>query len=140
MSESSHPPQRSDARVSRIERTIGHLLRWGVVASLLLLIAGTALNAAQGQYGHTAADTQRLTAASGAFPAHDLPWLFNGLRERDGQPLIVLGLLLLIATPVARVIVSIVAFALSRDWPFVLITAIVLALLGVSFAIGEASP
>jgi uncharacterized membrane protein len=37
------------------------------------------------------------------------------------------GILTLLATPVARVLVSIVEYAVERDWPFVTLTAIVLA-------------
>jgi uncharacterized membrane protein len=43
--------------------------------------------------------------------------------------LIQLGLLLLIATPVARVLFSVVAFLYEKDWTYVAITMIVLALL-----------
>jgi len=46
-----------------------------------------------------------------------------------GRGLIQLGLLLLIATPVARVVFSAVAFACQRDYTYVTITLIVLALL-----------
>jgi uncharacterized membrane protein len=46
-----------------------------------------------------------------------------------GRGLIQLGLLLLIATPVARVIFSVFAFARQRDATYVLITLIVLAVL-----------
>ena len=48
-----------------------------------------------------------------------------------GEPrgLIQLGLLLLIATPVARVVFSVFAFARQRDWIYVVITLIVLAVL-----------
>jgi uncharacterized membrane protein len=49
-----------------------------------------------------------------------------GLRARS---IIQLGVLLLIATPVLRVVVSLVGFALERDWHYVLITAIVLSIL-----------
>jgi uncharacterized membrane protein len=42
------------------------------------------------------------------------------------------GVLLLIATPVARVIFSLVEFALEKNWLYVLITGIVLGLLGYS--------
>ena len=39
------------------------------------------------------------------------------------------GLVILLATPVLRVVISIAAFARRREWPFVLYTAFVLALL-----------
>jgi uncharacterized membrane protein len=42
---------------------------------------------------------------------------------------ILIGLLILIATPVARVALSLVAFIAERDWIFVWITAAVLGVL-----------
>src|SRR3984893_487133 len=52
-----------------------------------------------------------------------------GLLIVRPQAIIVLGLLVLIATPVVRVAVSIVAFALERDRTYVVITSLVLAIL-----------
>ncbi len=46
-----------------------------------------------------------------------------------GQGLIQLGLLLLIATPIARVALSVVGFAIERDRMYVAFTLIVLAIL-----------
>jgi uncharacterized membrane protein len=43
--------------------------------------------------------------------------------------IITLGLILLLATPVARVAVSVIAFALSRDRLYVAITLVVLCIL-----------
>jgi uncharacterized membrane protein len=57
------------------------------------------------------------------------------LREAakfHGRGLIQLGLLVLIATPVARVLFSVLAFVYEKDWTYVAITMIVLALLGYS--------
>jgi uncharacterized membrane protein len=54
------------------------------------------------------------------------------LREAGkfhGRGLIQLGLLVLIATPVARVLFSVFAFLYERDWTYVAVTMIVLALL-----------
>ena len=45
---------------------------------------------------------------------------------------------LLIATPVMRVAVSIVAFLIERDWIFVIVTSFVLAMLILSFFLGKA--
>ena len=47
----------------------------------------------------------------------------------NGRAIIQLGLLLLIATPVARVLFSAIAFAIERDYMYVVITLIVLAIL-----------
>jgi hypothetical protein len=43
------------------------------------------------------------------------------------------GLLVLLLTPVARVVVSVVGYLADRDWPFVFYTGIVLTLLIGSF-------
>ena len=45
------------------------------------------------------------------------------------RAIIQFGLLLLIATPIARVTFSLVGFAMERDWTYAVITAIVLAIL-----------
>ena len=47
--------------------------------------------------------------------------------------LLTVGLLVLLITPVARVVVSVVGFVRARDWRFVLYTGIVLVLLTTSF-------
>lgn len=49
------------------------------------------------------------------------------------------GLLALIATPVARVIVSLVEYVRERDWFFALTTAAVLAVLAVTVAVALAN-
>src|SRR5947207_7307874 len=46
-----------------------------------------------------------------------------------GRGLIQLGLLVLIATPIARVVFSLLVFLWQRDWTYVMVTAIVLGLL-----------
>jgi uncharacterized membrane protein len=100
------------------------------VISLLLVAVGTAIDFAQGEN-----DTELSTLKTGN--GHSLfTRYFARLAAFDGHAIITLGLIVLIATPVLRVAVSIVAFAIERDWTFVVITTLVLALLGVSFAVG----
>ncbi len=52
-----------------------------------------------------------------------------GLTALRGRGIIQLGLLLLIATPVLRVAMSFAAFLRRRDWTYVLVTLVVIALL-----------
>src|SRR5215471_3984749 len=66
-----------------------------------------------------------------SFP-QTLGQIWGGLQALQPQSIIALGLLLLIATPILRVAVSIVAFALERDLRFVVITALVLGILIIS--------
>jgi len=61
-------------------------------------------------------------AATFAFPA-----------SRLTHALLTVGLLVLLLTPVARVVVSVMGFLRARNWWFVLYTSIVLVLLVVSF-------
>jgi uncharacterized membrane protein len=52
--------------------------------------------------------------------------------SRLANTLMTTGLILLLATPVARVLVSIVDYALERDWLFTLLTLIVMMELAAS--------
>ena len=55
--------------------------------------------------------------------------IIRGTFAGRAPAIVQLGLLLLIATPVARVALSLVAFVLQRDRVYVIVTTIVLALL-----------
>lgn len=130
------PPEK--ASPASTEATISAVLRIGVAASLVLLAGGSLLSFLQaGGYGAQESEVRRLSGAAGAFP-RTAAWFLAGLRHGDGQAIIVAGLLLLIATPVLRVAVSVVAFWRERDRAFVLITSLVLLLLALSFALGRA--
>jgi uncharacterized membrane protein len=54
----------------------------------------------------------------------------------DGRGLIQLGVLVLIATPIARVAFSVIGFARQRDWLYVVMTLVVLVLLVYSVTTG----
>ncbi len=59
-----------------------------------------------------------------------------GLRHFNGQSIVALGLLVLIATPVMRVLVSVVAFLQEHDRLYTLITMVVFCLLILSLVLG----
>jgi uncharacterized membrane protein len=125
------------ASSARTERLISRVLRVGVYTSLALIAAGTLLSFVAGGYGNQPSDLARLTGPGGAFP-RTLAWFGHGLLHFDGQAVIVAGLLILILTPIVRVMVSLIGFARERDRTYVWITAAVLALLILSFALGKA--
>jgi uncharacterized membrane protein len=117
---------------------ISTVLRTGVTASLLLIAVGTLLSFVQaGGYGAGPSEVARLISPAGSFPRTG-SWFIGGLVHLNGQAVIVGGLLLLVATPVLRVAVSMIAFARERDRVFCAITAIVLFLLLLSFVLGKA--
>jgi len=117
---------------------LSRLLRIGVVASMAVVIAGVTLTFFHHpQYVRSTTALRELTDAATIYP-HRLAGVIAQIRTGRGQGIVMIGLLMLIATPVARVAFSIVAFAIERDRLYVAITCVVLALLLVSFAIGAA--
>ena len=134
-------PASTTSHVFRMELIISELLRRGVFVSLFLLTLGTILcfvrSGDYGQAGGTAADFHRLLAQHHAPPA-SFHATVQGILHLQGEAIILPGLLLLIATPVLRVAVSIVAFTLEKDRIFAAITTVVFLLLVLSFALGKA--
>ena len=63
--------------------------------------------------------------------------IFREAGAWQGRGLIQLGLLLLIATPVARVAFSVGAFLYERDWTYVAVSLLVLGLLFYSLFSGH---
>jgi uncharacterized membrane protein len=136
--EQSSASDAQDARVRRVELVISRLLRIGVVTSLLIVTWGTVISFVRHpDYTSVPSELQRLTRPGAAFP-HTLGDVWRGLKQGRGQAIVTAGLLLLIATPVLRVAVSILGFVYERDRTFVAITATVLMLLLLSFLLGKA--
>jgi len=110
---------------TRVDRIIGEMLRTGVlVAAAVVLVGGV-------MYLRSAAHEPRnFTVFHGVPDAlKTIPGVLNGTVSLDAQSIIQLGLLLLIATPIARVAFSVAAFALERDWLYVAVTLVVLGVL-----------
>jgi uncharacterized membrane protein len=121
-----------------MERVVSNLLRIGVATSLFVVVFGTAVTFVHHPaYVTSGRDLHRLTGPGADFP-HSVPAVIRGIEHHQGRSLVVAGLLLLIATPVLRVAVSIVAFATQRDRTFVIVTSIVLTVLVASFLLGRA--
>jgi uncharacterized membrane protein len=81
---------------------------------------------------------KEVPAVAKDFP-HTVGATLESLMALRGQGFILVGLLVLLITPVMRVAVSIVAFAIQKDRAFTIITTIVLAILLVSFVLGRVS-
>ena len=116
----------------RIEIILGKLLRTGVLTAAAVVVAGGAWylirhGAASPQYGAFRGEPSDLRSIGG---------ILAGLEGLHARSIVQLGLLLLIATPVARVAFSAIAFALQKDWAYVLITLIVFGILIYSLAGG----
>ena len=137
-------PQRGQTALALpTEEIIGWILRIGVSASAICVLLGVIVLFITGGtgYGATITNLSQLThyvsGAQGRFPTTPAE-VIAGLAQFKPYALIALGLLLLILTPVIRVAASIVIFLLERDYAYVVITAIVLLILIVSFLLGKA--
>ncbi len=109
----------------QVEQVMGTLLRIGVMLAAVVVLGGGIFY---------------LIHFGGAFPDYrvfrgepaDLRSMAGVVKESlalHSRGLMQLGLLLLIATPVARVVFSVFAFALERDYTYVVVTLIVLLVL-----------
>lgn len=109
----------------RVDEIIGNLLRVGVILSAAVVLSGGVLYLAQ--HGSTVPD-YRVFRGEPAY-LRGVSGIVSDTRALDGRGLIQLGLLVLLATPIARVAFSVVAFALERDRTYVAVTLTVLAVL-----------
>lgn len=95
----------------QIEIRIGTVLKWGVGVATAVMLIGAAVY---------------LFHNGSAKPDYKT---FRSMKQPEGSGPIHLAILLIIATPVSRVIYAAYAFARRRDWLYALISTIVLVLL-----------
>lgn len=107
----------------QVEEFIGQVLRAGVLLSSAVTVIGICLYLA---HHHSA------IPAYGVFHSSNgtlLPGFVGKALHGNAIAIIQLGILLLIATPVARVFFLVLAFALERDKMYVAVSALVLFIL-----------
>jgi uncharacterized membrane protein len=112
------------ARALQAERLIGRLLIGVTYVSVVLLLVGVGLLIAAG-----------ISPLSGG-PGLDLGLLPSDLLGLDSTGFLWLGLLAVIAAPIARVTVALLAYARDEDWLMVGVSAGILLVIAV--AIGSA--
>jgi uncharacterized membrane protein len=120
-----HPFQPQPWRDRRIELILGNLLRTGVLLSAAVVLCGAGIYLAH--HAHEPASYRVFRGEPSDL--RTIPGVIRSVIEERGRGLIQLGLLLLIATPIARVVFSIVGFTIERDRMYVAFTLIVLAVL-----------
>ncbi|MDA8271534.1 MAG: DUF1634 domain-containing protein [Actinomycetota bacterium] len=126
-------------KIRRAESLISGVLRIGVLLSLSIVVIGITVSFARkpGVYLHTNAANKALLTSSSTYP-HSLSAVFSGLAHFQGDAVIVFGLIILLATPILRVLVSAVIFGFQKDRYFVPITVFVFLVLVTSFLLGKA--
>jgi uncharacterized membrane protein len=109
----------------QIEQVVGYLLRVGVLVSAAVVLLGAVLYLAQ--EGATVPDYGKF---KGEPPGLEhVGSIVQGALRFRGRYVIQFGILLLMATPVARVVLTVFAFAWQRDRFYVAVTLFVLAIL-----------
>ena len=112
----------------RLETIIGRLLQIGVLVAAATVLAGGILYLTQSHSGHV----DYRSFVPGGPDIRTLSGIVLSAAHFESQGLIQLGLLLLIATPVARVGMAVVGFALERDRLYTVVSLIVLVILAFS--------
>lgn len=109
----------------KIEVIIAHLLRAGVLLSASVVLVGACLYLVR--HGHTPVDYRVFRGEPADL--RDIRGIVTDSIALRGEGIIQLGLLILIATPVARVAFSIFGFALEKDDLYVGVASVVLLIL-----------
>jgi len=109
----------------RLEMIIGRILQVGVITAAVIVAVGGIVYLA----GTAATIPDYHTFHRETAYAMSLPSIIASALAFNSYDIILLGLLLLIATPIVRVIFSVIAFILQRDATYVVITLIVLSVL-----------
>ena len=114
-----------DSRDEKVERVIGRLLQFGVLIAAMIVVAGGILLLAR--YGRVPANFQQFRGEDPGL--RSVGGIIRAALSGDPRAIVQLGLVFLIATPVARVALTLGAFIVQRDRLYMLTTSIVLALL-----------
>jgi uncharacterized membrane protein len=117
--------RRGELSDDQVDQILGNLLRIGVIIATIVAAIGGVLYLAQ--HGLDQADYHVFRGEPTEL--RRVGGIVRGALGLNARAVVQLGLVLLIATPVARVAMSLVAFALQRDRVYIVVTSIVLALL-----------
>jgi uncharacterized membrane protein len=112
----------TEPRSDELDRSVARLLSVGTYASIALLATGVAAMAAAGR--------SPLDAAPGFDPARILPDL-AALRP---EGFVWLGIVLIVATPSARVATSLVGYLRRHDRPMAVVSILILCVIALSVA------
>jgi uncharacterized membrane protein len=117
----------------RVEQTVGNLLRIGVLVSTAIVLTGGAIYLLR----HSGERADHFTFHGEPIELCHPVGIVREAWSLTGRGVIQLGLLVLIATPVFRVVFSAYAFWRQRDRAYIAITLIVLAVLAFGLLSGR---
>lgn len=132
-------PSKNDTpnELTRMEITISTLLRIGILASLTVVLTGVIIMFVHHpEYKHSRETLSYLKSADYKSPFTPAS-LIAGVKRVEGRSIVLLGVLVLFCTPLLRVMASVIAFACAKDWPFTIITLLVLGIVLFSLIAGR---
>jgi uncharacterized membrane protein len=109
----------------KMENTIGNILRLGVMLAAAFVLLGGVIYLLK--FGLSRPDYVDFSDSPDSL--NNLKGIIQQAFHLDSQGLIQLGLIFLIATPIARVIFSFVSFLRERDYFYTFVTLLVLIIL-----------
>ena len=114
--------QRTNFKDTDMQAIIGWVLRAGVIISMLVVVFGGIVYLYR--HGHEVHDYSRFKGVPDF--VHSFSGIVNGIITFKGRAIIQAGIVLLILTPVIRVIFSAIGFLIEKDYMYVGLTLVVL--------------
>ena len=117
-----------------LNRSVGNLLRLGVILSVITSLIGFVKLFMEGF------EMPRKYKLLDMGTSSDKVWshFWETLCKGEGMAIIQLGILMLIFTPLMRIIFALIGYLKEKDYVYVVISSIVLAIMAVSFFTGYA--
>ncbi|MFT3824797.1 MAG: DUF1634 domain-containing protein [Chitinophagaceae bacterium] len=112
-----------------LQYIIGNLLRWGVWISMTVTFIGGVIYL--WRHGHEVSYYPKFVEEDHSTAAI-LKDVWEGIMGGHGKAMIKLGVILLFATPIMRVLFSLIGFIMEKDKLYIVITLIVLMIIFVS--------
>lgn len=117
-----------------LNRSVGNLLRLGVILSVITSLVGFVKLFTEGFKMPRKYKLLDMGTSSEKVWSH----FWETLCKGEGMAIIQLGILMLIFTPLMRIIFALIGYLKEKDYTYVIISSIVLAIMAVSFFTGYA--
>lgn len=117
-----------------LNRSVGNLLRLGVILSVATSLVGFIKLFTEGFKMPKKYKMLDMGGSSEKVWSH----FWDTLCKGEGMAIIQLGILLLIFTPLMRIIFALIGYLKEKDYTYVIISSIVLAIMAISFFTGYA--
>jgi uncharacterized membrane protein len=126
--------QKINFKDTDMQAVIGWVLRIGVIVSISIVFFGGVIFLYR--HGHEVADHHKFVGIPDFIQSFG--GIMHGIITFRGQAIIQLGIILLIATPILRVIFSTIGFVLEKDKLYIFISLLVLFIIFISMISGHA--